>query len=102
MYKVELRQGWMPAHPTLYLRRAVYERLGGYDTSFEIAADYDFILWYFAQTRAKTVYIPEVLYKMRLGGVSNRNFGKIIQKMREDYRAIRRNKIRVPLGAWAP
>jgi len=88
-----LKYGWMPAHPTLYLRRTVYERLGGYDTSFGIAADYDFILRYFAQIDAEAVYIPEVLYKMRLGGVSNRNLAKIRQKMREDYSAIRRNKV---------
>lgn len=88
-----LKYGWMPAHPTLYLRRTVYERLGGYDASFGIAADYDFILRYFAQIEAKAVYIPEVLYKMRLGGVSNRNLAKIRQKMHEDYSAIRRNKV---------
>jgi glycosyltransferase len=83
----------MPAHPTLYLRRTVYERLGGYDTSFGIAADYDFILRYFAQIDAESLYIPEVLYKMRHGGVSNPNLAKIRQKMREDYSAIRRNKV---------
>lgn len=88
-----LKYGWMPAHPTLYLRRAVYERIGGYDTSFGIAADYDFILRYFAQINAKAVHIPEVLYKMRLGGVSNRNFAKISQKMQEDFSAIRRNNV---------
>jgi glycosyltransferase involved in cell wall biosynthesis len=88
-----LRQGWMPAHPTLYLRRAVYERLGGYDTSFAIAADYDFILRYFSQATGKSVYIPEVLYKMRMGGVSNRNLMRIRQKMGEDYRALQRNKV---------
>lgn len=88
-----LKAGWMPAHPTLYLRRGVYDRIGGFDDSFRIAADYDFILRYFSQIEAKTVYIPEVLYKMRMGGESNRNLGRIIQKMREDYRAIRRNNM---------
>lgn len=88
-----LKYGWMPAHPTLYLRRVVYERLGGYDTSFGISADYDFILRYFAQIDTKAVYIPEVLYKMRLGGVSNRNLANIRQKMLEDFSAIRRNNV---------
>ena len=92
-YPERLKYGWMPAHPTLYLRRSVYDRLGGYDTSFGIAADYDFILRYFAQIEAKAVYIPEVLYKMRLGGVSNRNLARIRQKMQEDLHAIRRNKV---------
>ncbi|MEL6925663.1 MAG: glycosyltransferase family 2 protein [Bacteroidota bacterium] len=85
--------GWMPAHPTLYLRREVYERFGHYDLNFRIAADYDFILRYFSDTADKSVYIPEVLYKMRVGGVSNRNWAKIRQKMSEDMRAIRRNRV---------
>jgi glycosyltransferase len=88
-----LKYGWMPAHPTLYLRREVYERLGEYDINFGIAADYDFILRYFSQATGQSVYIPEVLYKMRVGGVSNRNWAKIRQKMEEDMLAIRRNRV---------
>lgn len=88
-----LKYGWMPAHPTLYLRRGVYERYGDYDINFGIAADYDFILRYFSQATGKSVYIPEVLYKMRVGGVSNSNWAKIRQKMREDMLAIRRNRV---------
>jgi glycosyltransferase len=88
-----LKRGWMPAHPTLYVRSAVYERLGAYDTRLRIAADYDFILRYFSQLEADTVYIPEVLYKMRVGGESNRSLTKIKTKMTEDYQALRRNKV---------
>lgn len=88
-----LKYGWMPAHPTLYLRREVYERFGDYDINFGIAADYDFILRYFSQATGKSVYIPEVLYKMRVGGVSNRSLAKIRQKMEEDMLAIRRNRV---------
>ncbi|KEO57103.1 glycosyltransferase family 2 protein [Thioclava indica] len=89
----KLKRGWMPAHPTLYLRRSVYDRIGGFDTGFRIAADYDFILRYFSQIQGRSVYLPEVLYKMRLGGVSNRNLAKIREKMGEDLRAIRRNHV---------
>ncbi|TMV10347.1 glycosyltransferase [Ruegeria sediminis] len=92
-YPRRLKRGWMPAHPTLYLRRQVYDRVGSFDTGFGIAADYDFILRYFSRTQAKSVYIPEVLYKMRLGGVSNRNWARVRQKMEEDYRAIQRNQV---------
>ena len=88
-----LKYGWMPAHPTLYLRREVYERIGTFDKNMRIAADYDFILRYFSPTTSKSVYIPEVLYKMRVGGVSNRNWAKIRQKMQEDILAIRRNRV---------
>ena len=92
----KLKRGWMPAHPTLYLRREVYERFGDYDISFSIAADYDFILRYFTQATGKSVYIPEVLYKMRIGGVSNRKWDSFRQKTKEDMLAIRRNRVGGP------
>jgi glycosyltransferase len=83
----------MPPHPTLYLRRSVIERFGGFDTSFRIAADYDAILRYFGRGQARAVYIPRVLVKMRVGGESNRSLPKIFLKTREDYKALRRNGI---------
>lgn len=63
-----LQQGWMPPHPTLFLRRAVLERWGGFDTSFRIAADYDAMLRYLAQGNIRLGYLPRVLVKMRWGG----------------------------------
>ena len=83
----------MPPHPTLYLRRSVIERLGGYDTRYKIAADYDAILRYFGQGQIRAVYIPHVLVKMRVGGESNRSLAKIWLKTREDYSALRRNGV---------
>lgn len=88
-----LRRGWMPPHPTLYLRREVFERFGLYDTSFSIAADYDAILRYLAQGQITLAYIPEVLVKMRLGGESNRSLERILRKSREDLRALRKNGV---------
>jgi len=88
-----LKRGWMPPHPTLYLRASVFERLGLYDTSYRIAADYDAMLRYLVHGQINLVYIPEVLVKMRVGGVSNRSLRHIIQKSQEDYRAIRTNEI---------
>lgn len=88
-----LKRGWMPPHPTLYLRREVFERHGLYDTSFRIAADYDAMLRYLAKGKIKLAYIPEVLVKMRLGGESNRSLGRILQKSREDLRALRNNGV---------
>lgn len=88
-----LKRGWMPPHPTLYLRREVFDRFGLYDTSFSIAADYDAMLRYFVKGRIEPAYIPEVLVKMRLGGESNRTLGRIIRKSREDFRAIRKNQV---------
>jgi glycosyltransferase involved in cell wall biosynthesis len=88
-----LRRGWMPPHPTLYLRRSVFEKYGLYDTSYRIAADYDAVLRYFSQGDMKSVYIPDVLVKMRVGGESNRSLSKILAKSREDYRALRSNDL---------
>ncbi|TCJ39576.1 glycosyltransferase family 2 protein [Parafrankia sp. BMG5.11] len=88
-----LARGWMPPHPTLYLRREIFERLGTYDTTFSIAADYDAMLRYLAKGRIKLAYLPEVMVKMRLGGESNRSVGRIIRKSLEDYRAIKRNGV---------
>lgn len=96
----KLARGWMPPHPTLYLRRQVFDRFGLYDTSFRIAADYDAILRYFGTGEIRPVYIPEVLVKMRMGGISNRNLARLVQKSSEDYRALRRNGIG-GLGALA-
>ena len=89
----KLRRGWMPPHPTLFLRREVFERFGAYDTSYRIAADYDAILRYFGKGEINSAYIPEVLVKMRVGGESNKSLGKILKKSREDYRALRSNGI---------
>ena len=89
----QLSRGWMPPHPTLYLRRSVIERWGGFDTNFQIAADYDAILRYFGQGRIRAAYIPRVLVKMRMGGESNRSLSRIWLKTSEDYTALRRNGV---------
>lgn len=89
----KLKLGWMPPHPTLYLRREVFEEFGLYDTSFSIAADYDAMLRFMAIGKIKLAYIPEVLVRMRLGGESNRSLERILKKSREDYRAIRKNRV---------
>ena len=84
-----LRRGWMPPHPTLYLRRSVLDRLGSFDTSYRIAADYDAILRYFGSPGFTAAYVPRVLVRMRVGGESNQSLRKILRKSREDYRALR-------------
>jgi len=89
----KLRRGWMPPHPTLYLRREVFDRFGLYDTSFRIAADYDAMLRYLVKGQIKLAYVPQVFVKMRVGGESNASLKKVMQKSREDWRAIRRNGV---------
>jgi glycosyltransferase involved in cell wall biosynthesis len=84
-----LAWGWMPPHPTLYVRRKWYERIDGFDTRYRIAADYLSILQMFSQPDFKAVYLPEVLVKMRVGGVSNNSLKNIARKSSEDWRALR-------------
>jgi len=88
-----LRAGWMPPHPTVFLRRRVIEQMDFYDTSYRIAADYDAMLRVFGQNGFRAVHIPRVLVKMRVGGASNGSLGRILQKSREDFRALRRNGV---------
>jgi len=93
-----LKWGWMPPHPTLYLKREVYERARlenseYFDTSFSCSADYDFMMRVLSSLEVTPVYLPEVMVRMRVGGVSNRSLKHIIQKSKEDWRAIRRNEI---------
>ena len=88
-----LKRGWMPPHPSLYVRRECYDRIGGFDIKYVIAADYYSILQLFTQPEFNAVYIPEVFVKMRVGGASNRSLKNIIQKSLEDYDALRRTGV---------
>lgn len=88
-----LAQGWMPPHPTFYVRRETYAELGGFDTSYHIAADYDCMLRFLKRGGIRVSYIPEVLVKMRTGGMSNRSLRNILHKSAEDYRALKQNRV---------
>jgi glycosyltransferase len=88
-----LRKGWMPPHPTFFVRREVYEKFGIFDSSFKIAADYELILRLLGKYKITSCYIPEVLIKMRMGGASNRSISNILLKSTEDLRAIKMHDI---------
>lgn len=88
-----LAWGWMPPHPTLYVRRSWYQRIGGFNTKYRIAADYLSILQLFSQPGFKAVYLPEVLVTMRLGGASNRSLKAVLLKTAEDWSALRETRV---------
>ena len=67
----EIRNGWMPGHPTLFLRREVYEKYGLYDTSYRISADYEFMIRVLKDGN-KLAYFPETIISMYYGGTSNK------------------------------
>lgn len=89
----KLSFGWMPPHPTLYVRRSLFEKVGSFDTHYRIAADYEFILRLFSLPGFNPLYIPEVFVKMRMGGASNRSFSNILRKSYEDWNALRKNRV---------
>lgn len=64
-------KGWMPPHPTFFVKRKCYEQFGGFNTSFSISADYELMLRFLYKHKISSSYIQEVLVKMRTGGVSN-------------------------------
>jgi glycosyltransferase involved in cell wall biosynthesis len=82
-----LSWGWMPAHTTLYLRSAVYKRLGLFKTDYAIAADFDFICRVFLQPDLRICYVPKVLVKMQTGGTSTSGLMATIRLNREVLRA---------------
>ena len=84
-----LKRGWMPPHPTFYVRRSVYQRLGSFDTRYRISADYDCIVRFLFGGGVRAAYIPQVLVSMRVGGISNRSLRTIALKSREDLRIMR-------------
>lgn len=88
-----LKYGWMPPHPTVYCKKEIYEQYGLYNEKFQISADYDFILRIFKEPLIKKTYLPSVMVKMDVGGVSNGSAKGIIKKTKEDYQAIRQNKV---------
>ena len=87
-----LKYGWMPPHPTVYVRKEVYQQVGEYDEWFRISADYDMILRIFT-AGYKTHYIPEVLVCMEVGGASNKNTKARLSKTQEDYIVLKKNQV---------
>ena len=66
----KVRTGWLPLHPTVYVRRAALDRYGLYDESYQIAADSDFLVRYLYEARLSVAYLDEYVVKMRMGGLS--------------------------------
>ncbi len=87
------KKGWMPPHPTFFVRRKIYDRYGYFNTDFKIAADYELMLRFLEKNKISTCYLPGVLIKMRIGGESNRSLKNLIIKSSEDYRAWKVNKL---------
>lgn len=86
--------GYMPAHPTLLVRRSVFERFGGFNTAYRIAGDFEFVARAFGRGGISYAYVPEILVHMEDGGLSNRGVRSKWIITEEMHRACRENGIR--------
>ncbi|MBA0161269.1 glycosyltransferase family 2 protein [Pectobacterium versatile] len=89
----KMKLGWMPPHPTFYMKRTCYQKFGFFDLSYKISADYDSLLRYLWTHKIAIKYIPNVLINMRVGGISNRSLSNMIMKTKEDIKAMKRNNL---------
>lgn len=81
--KRALSSGFIPAHPTVFLRRAVYERIGNFDLSYRLAADYEFLLRAFYTHEVRSRYIPSIWVRMRSGGATGGGIRSVLRQNNE-------------------
>ena len=84
--------GWMPAHPTFFVKKEVYNRYGVFRTDLKIGADFDILVRFLYTHKISYSYIQEILVKMRVGGVST-SFSSIWVNTLEQLQVCRDNKI---------
>jgi len=91
--KGAFKKGWMPAHPTFYCRRSVYEKLGLYDDSYKIAGDFELMLRFLEKHNIRSKYIPKTLVNMKVGGASNNGLKSKLDIVKEEFRAFNQNEM---------
>jgi glycosyltransferase involved in cell wall biosynthesis len=104
-YRYEsLKKGWMPPHPTLFIRKSIFQKFGLYNTCLSLASDYELIIRLFYLHRVSIQYLRYPLVIMRNGGISNYSLKNRWLANREDIKAWKINKIPLPplLGILKP
>jgi glycosyltransferase len=86
-------KGWMPAHPTFYLRKRCYDQFGSYNIKLRQSADYELMLRMLLKHKVKSAYVPQVWVKMRIGGASNASWKNRWRANQEDYQAWKMNDL---------
>ena len=92
----KLENGWHPAHPTLYLKKEVYDKIGLFNLKYRIVADYDFMIRVMKDKNIKLEYIDEYIVYMRVGGTSTAGLKGYIKNLKESHIALKDNKIKNP------
>jgi len=90
-----IKKAWMPAHPTFYCKKEVYDRLGGYNDSFKIGGDFELCLRYLEVNKVPSFYLNKKLVKMLVGGISNSGLKSKWTIYKEELRAFKINKVYV-------
>ena len=88
-----IRSGWMPGHPTLYLKKEVYDKFGLYRTDYRISGDYEFMVRILYRKEVTLSYLPEILIYMSHGGTSTNSLGAYVESMMEGHRALVENHV---------
>ncbi len=89
------KKGWMPAHPTFYCKRKIYQKFGVYDDSYQIAGDFELMMRFLEKQNIYSKYIPVILINMKIGGISNKSLIVRIKILIEEFKAFKQNKINV-------
>ena len=90
-----IKKAWMPAHPTFYCKKEVYDRLGGYNDTFKIGGDFELCLRFLEVNQVPSFYLNKKLVKMLVGGISNNGFKSKIKIYKEELRAIKIHDLKV-------
>ena len=86
--------GWMPPHPTFFVRKRFYKELGGYNNNLSLSADYELMLRFILKNYLRVCYIPQVQVHMRVGGISNKTFNNRLMANKQDRMAWMVNDLR--------
>ena len=85
--------GWMPGHPTLFLKREIYEKYGLYNPEYRIAADYEFMIRFLKDKENRLAYLPRTIIRMYYGGTSTSDTGSYLKSLREGHRVLKDNGV---------
>jgi len=84
-------KGWCPPHPTFFVRSSLYKKYGNFDINLNIASDVDLMMRFLEVYNIKSLYVPEIWVKMRMGGTTNKNLANIILQNREILSSLKKN-----------
>lgn len=86
--------GWMPGHPTLFLKKEIYEKYGLFNPDYRIAGDYEFMIRFLKDKGNRLAYLPETIIRMYYGGTSTSDTGSYLLSLKEGHRALKDNRIK--------